>query len=316
MAQEVEMATQIAAETIKIMINGSLAVLSVSGKAAAHGTALLAAALSSKKKTKGKVRLQNMLNEKSGVTLFSVNKSDIESFAKAAKMYGIKYCIIKDKNSKDNVLDVFVRTMDAPVINRIIEKYQITAVNEDIEINEAKGNSSTLTMNEHQSGRESQEEFKEGDITISHNINSLVVEEEEDRILTRVPGTYGDHTKYVYFEKEQLAEVYGDTSYKTHIDMDKMYSITDRHGNEVSQMLGFELYRYYDRKDKSTSLIVEEETRPSVKGKINDAVKVADSLVKTNDKSETKEKIKNRFNDFNQRTYDFKELEERLISNR
>ena len=50
---EADMAMELATGSIKIMLDGSIAVLKIAGKASAHAAALLAAALSGNRKTKG-----------------------------------------------------------------------------------------------------------------------------------------------------------------------------------------------------------------------------------------------------------------------
>ena len=49
---------------------------------------------------------------------------------KEAKTYGITYCALRDKNSKntDAMIDVIVKEEDASRINRIVEKFKLTTV--------------------------------------------------------------------------------------------------------------------------------------------------------------------------------------------
>lgn len=246
---EADMAMELATGSIKIMLDGSIAVLKFAGKASAHAAALLAAALSGNRKTKGRIRLTQMLKEKGGITLFSVKKDELEAFAKAAKAYGIKYCIVKDKNAKDDgILDIFVKSMDAPVINRIVEKYRMSAVRQDVNIDNEKeqGNSDPLTEKENLSGRDYSEQYEQGDVTI--NIDTLVTDEKENSYVTRVPGTYGEDVRYLEIDKGLAEEVYGGKSLKYHIDADKEYTLTGRYGDEY-KIMGKDLLASYDRKD-------------------------------------------------------------------
>lgn len=349
MSTEAEIATQlvsdvakIAGETVKIAMGGSIAVIKVAGKGAAHGAALLAAVISGKKKSRGKVRLQAMLKEQGGITLFTLQKDDLANFAKTAKQYGIKYCIVKDKNSSGNTVDMFVRSMDAPVINRIIEKYSLNAVHMDVQL----GNSDSLTENASLSGRGLQEEeYEYGDITISRELNSLVIEEtEEGQIKTRVPGTWGDKIRYLWLDKDNVREVHNGKSYFTHIEPEETYDLYNDNGQLAETITGENLLKYYDRKDKGhepdekeypvqhQDIRSEAELRPSVRKKLDNAVMESDEInvaeqdiLKSNslqNKHINPEEVKkqngvkkvNAFNNFSQRAYNFNEMEKSLLA--
>lgn len=343
MNAEAEIAAQIVDETVKIAINGSVAVIKVAGEGAVHGAALLAAVLSGKKKSKGKVRLQEMLREKGGITLFSLSSDDQEQFVKNAKRYGVKYCIVRDKDTPGGTVDVFVRSTDAAVVNRIVEKYGLNAVHQDVRT----GNSETL-MNGSPSGKNSQEEeYEYGDITISRDLNSLVIEETgEGQIKTRVPGTWGEAIRFLWLDKDNVREVHGGKSYFTHIDPEETYELYDKSGKLAETITGENLLKYYDRKDKNRDMSVEkekpaqhqavmteEELRPSVRKKLGDAVKESDEInvseqeilrpaAKTHrdhinpekEKQQRAAKKVNAFNNFSQRKYNFDEMEKHLLA--
>lgn len=342
MSVEAEVATQLVGETFKIMLDGSVAVIKVAGKGAAHGAALLAAALSEKRKSRGKVMLTEMLKEKGGLTLFSLKKDDLAEFAKAAKKYGIKYCVVKDKKSDGNTIDLFCRALDAPVVNRIIEKHNLNAVHEDVQL----GNSEARMENDSLSGRDYQErEYEYGDITISRELNSLVIEETETQIKTRVPSTYGKDIRFLYLDKSNLEEVHQGKSYLTHLDPEETYELWGKENQLVETIKGEDLIKYYDRHDKEQEkevikpksepkLKTEEELRPSVREKLNKASKDADEInereqetLKTEgklpenpkdippaEKEKRQKKKVNAFNNFHQRENNFDELEKKLLA--
>ena len=54
----------------------------------------------------------------------------MKTFSKEAKTYGITYCALRDKNSKEEntMIDVIVKDEDASRINRIVEKFKLTTV--------------------------------------------------------------------------------------------------------------------------------------------------------------------------------------------
>ena len=315
--QEAEIAMQLAGQGAKIMLDGSVVVVRFAGKMAVHAATLLAAALSGNKKTRGKVRLKNMLKEKDGLSLFQIKPEDFETFRLAAKAYGIKYCVVKDKNSKDDsIMDLFVRTTDAPIINRIVEKYNISGVEMDAVIEPAEekdqGKSETLTEKENLSGKDYLADFEKGDITI--NLETLLYDENETHYITRVPGTYKANIRFLEIPKEEAELVYDGKSLKFHVEEDKEYHLLDNKGERIPTA-GTALLVHYDKKEgqyKKGVVVSEMETRPSVKPQIEKFKRLSDET-RTNTPGQSKST--NKFNNFNQRTYDWEELEKKLISN-
>lgn len=232
----------LAGQVFKIGMEGMVVVVKIAGKGAAHAAALLAAALSGKKKTRGKVMLKNMLRDSKSLTLFTIKESDLATFAKEAKVYNVRYCIVKDKNANDGNIDMFIRAEDAAVVNRIIERHGLTAVSQDVTI----ANEPERAEGE---GYED-ENYVYGDVTISRELNSLVEEsgETETQIKTRVPGTFGKNVRYVYFDKEGLEEVHGGKSYKVHIKPEGSYELYNGSGAVAETVSGEELLKHYDRK--------------------------------------------------------------------
>lgn len=333
MSTEAEIASQLVGTTVKVALDGSIAVIKVAGEGAVRGAALLAAALSGKKKSRGKVRLQEMIKEKGGVTLFTLKSDELAEFAKAAKRYGIKYCIVRDKNTSENTIDLFVRSMDAPVVNRIIEKYKLNGVHQDVQV----GNSEALTESASLSGRDlPEEEYEYGDITISRELNSLVIEETEEQIKTRVPGTWGNNIRFLYLNKTDISEVHNGKSYLTHINPEESYELYGKDGNLAQTFTGEELLKYYDKKGDKTAepqIKTAEEMRPSVRKKLENASKTAEEInaeqqeiLKPSEKPVYQEgkinpeqqksragKKVNAFNNFSQRSYDFEAMEKHLL---
>ncbi len=234
----------LAGQVFKIGMEGMVVVVKIAGKGAVHAAALLAAALSGKKKTRGKVMLKNMLRDSKGITLFTIREQDLKKFAKEAKAYNVRYCIVKDKKQdRDGNTDMFIRAEDAAVVNRIIERFGLTAVKQDVSIEgtpEAENSYGEPVKDE---------DYVYGDVTISREINSLVEEETETQIKTRVPGTYGKNVRYVYFDKDGLEEVHGGRSYKVHIDPEGSYELYGADGTAAENVKGEELLRHYDRHD-------------------------------------------------------------------
>ena len=84
----------------------------------------------SQNQTRGKMKLVKMLRTGKPLKIFSISKEDLKIFSKESKTYGITYCALRDKNSKntDAMIDVIVKEEDASRINRIVEKFKLTTV--------------------------------------------------------------------------------------------------------------------------------------------------------------------------------------------
>ena len=84
----------------------------------------------SQNQTRGKMKLTKMLRTGKPLKIFSISKEDLKTFSKEAKTYGITYCALRDKNSKEEntMIDVIVKDEDASRINRIVEKFKLTTV--------------------------------------------------------------------------------------------------------------------------------------------------------------------------------------------
>ena len=178
-----------------------------------------------------------------------------------------------------------------------IEGNQLLAYYKAFEAENLKKSASPAEENS-QSERESRNTFREGDVSISRNKNSLNIEETEDEIITRIPGTFGDKERHVCFERDEVTEVYGGKSYKVHIDKEKNYPIYDKDGLLSGSMSGENLLSHYDRREEG-KIVEASKNRPSVREHMK----------------KLEEKSQNKFNNFKQREYDFDELERKLVSN-
>lgn len=124
MSTQAEAADQI----VKIMLDGSEHAIKIAGAGAKQIAILLYALLKDQKRTKGKMRLTNMLRSGKELRIFPVKAEDLKKFCKEAKKYGVLYCALRQKKAKDGVVDIMARAEDASKINRIFERLQITTV--------------------------------------------------------------------------------------------------------------------------------------------------------------------------------------------
>ena len=84
------------------------------------------------------------------------------------------------------------------------------------------------------------------DVTISKN---LIVTENERAVKTRVPGTWGDHARYIWLKKENIMEIHGGKTMLTFLDSAKDYKLYDDQNRVIDTERGDELYKHYDKVD-------------------------------------------------------------------
>ncbi|MBP3339080.1 MAG: DUF3801 domain-containing protein [Lachnospiraceae bacterium] len=83
------------------------------------------------------------------------------------------------------------------------------------------------------------------DITIS---KTLIVQESDHAVKTRVPGTWGDNARYIWIDKEDIMEIHNGKTMLTFLDKNKQYKLYDKENKVVETMKGDALYKgHYDR---------------------------------------------------------------------
>ena len=107
---------------MRMSLNGVEVAAKISGKAAERLAVLLYAVLRDQKKTRGKIRLTNMLKSGKELKVFAVKDGELQKFCEEAKKYGVLYCVLKDRDATDGITDIMVKAEDASKINRIFER--------------------------------------------------------------------------------------------------------------------------------------------------------------------------------------------------
>lgn len=118
-----------AEQVLRMSLEGAEFALKITGAAAKNIAAMLYTVLTDQKKTKGKARVETMLRDKRPMTIYTVKKEDCPEFARQAKRYGIMYAPIPIKKKDADTIDIMVFEDDASRANRIVEKFELTAVN-------------------------------------------------------------------------------------------------------------------------------------------------------------------------------------------
>jgi len=117
-----------AEQVVRMTLEGTEVATKITGAGAKQLALLIYAVLRDQKKTKGKMRLTNMLRSGKELKVFAVQDGDLQRFCTEAKKYGVLYCVLKDKSATDGITDVMVRAEDASKINRIFERFKLSNV--------------------------------------------------------------------------------------------------------------------------------------------------------------------------------------------
>lgn len=117
-----------AEQVVRLSLETGEVAVKLAGEGAKQLAILLYAILREQKKTKGKIRLTNMLRSGKELKVFAVKDSDLQLFCREAKKYGVLYCVLKDRDATDGITDIMVRAEDASKINRIFERFNLATV--------------------------------------------------------------------------------------------------------------------------------------------------------------------------------------------
>ena len=86
------------------------------------------------------------------------------------------------------------------------------------------------------------------DVTIS---KTLIVQENDHAVKTRIPGTWGENARYVWLNKENIMDIHNGKTMLTFLDYSKNYKLYDEQNRVVETKKGEELYSHYDRVESS-----------------------------------------------------------------
>lgn len=87
------------------------------------------------------------------------------------------------------------------------------------------------------------------DITIS---KTMIADENDHAIKTRVPGMYGDNVGYIWLKKEDIMEIHNGKTLLTYLDKKKEYKIYGKENQVLFTMKGEKLYdTHYDKVERT-----------------------------------------------------------------
>ena len=119
-----------AEQLVKISLEGIEVALKITGQFTERIAVALYTMLKDKKMTKGKTNLNNMLKSGSNLQIFSLQEDQLKKFHELSKQYGILYTALVNKKNKnkDGMVDIMVRDEDAPKVNRIVQRFDLSAI--------------------------------------------------------------------------------------------------------------------------------------------------------------------------------------------
>lgn len=109
-------------------LEGTEVAVKIAGEGAKQAAILIYAILRQQQKTQGKTRLVNMLKSGRELKVFAVRDDELKTFCRAAKNYGVLYCVLKDRDATDGITDIMVKAEDAAKVNRIFERFHLAEV--------------------------------------------------------------------------------------------------------------------------------------------------------------------------------------------
>ena len=101
-----------AEQVVRMSLEGAEVAVKLAGTGAKQLAILLYAVLKDQHKTRGKIRLTNMLRSGKELKVFAVKDTDLQRFCTEAKKYGVLYTVLKDRDANDGLTDIMVRAED------------------------------------------------------------------------------------------------------------------------------------------------------------------------------------------------------------
>ena len=145
-----------AEQVVRMSLEGMEVTAKIAGLGAKNTALLLAAVLKEEQKTKGKARLTSMLRSGKELKVFSVRQKDLKRFSQEAKRYGVLYCVLKDRNNRDEnvMVDIIARADDASKIQRIVERFQLSTIDKASVMSELQKDEHAVNPTSAKTGKE------------------------------------------------------------------------------------------------------------------------------------------------------------------
>ena len=119
-----------AEQVVRMSLEGVETIAKITGKGAEDLAKLLIAEMKKPQRTKGRASLMTLLKQKKPIRVFELDDKSLRTFCKEAKKYGVMYHVLKDKSKNNGFCDIMVRAEDASKVNRIFQRFQLSANNQ------------------------------------------------------------------------------------------------------------------------------------------------------------------------------------------
>ena len=117
-------------QIVRISLNATETALKITGKGAEEMAALLYKALrdmaKEENKTKGQIRLSNLLKSGKKLCIYKIDDKNLKKFCTEAKKYGITYTVLKDRKNRDGNTEIIVKAEDKQRLDYVYEKLNLT----------------------------------------------------------------------------------------------------------------------------------------------------------------------------------------------
>lgn len=123
-----ETADQTVKMTLEAIEEAAKISASIGGMSAKSLAAMIYAIITDNKKSRGKTRLTAMLKSGKELKVLALNQKDLKQFCDVAKKYGVLYCVLKEKENKDGIVDIMIRAEDASKVSRIVDKFELASI--------------------------------------------------------------------------------------------------------------------------------------------------------------------------------------------
>lgn len=119
-------------QVVRMSLNGAEVALKVTDAGAKQAVVLITKALKSavneSHRTKGSIRLINLVCSGKKLDVTEVADQDLKTFCTEAKKYGILYTVLKDRDATDGKTEIMYKSEDKEKLGRIFKKLDMATV--------------------------------------------------------------------------------------------------------------------------------------------------------------------------------------------
>ena len=221
-------------------------------------------------KSKGKTGLKKLLMRGGDLQVLEFEEKHLKNIEKMCKKYGILYSLVPKLDESSTTREILFHAEATPRINMMLQKIKAddahiktmdTFLDETSEekieklgdffqkeARDEPDNEKLMALRDRMRQVAAEKNASLADITIS---KKLVEKETPTQILTRIPGTWGPDSRYLWIDKTDVIQIHGGKTLLSYIDKNQSYPIYDKAGTQIGTIRGVDLYKtHYDKVDK------------------------------------------------------------------